>query len=114
MTSGTAAMRLTALIAALPDESTKDIPAKAIVADLVALLPKTSGFVVRSPDNVLAAVGSQQARVRMALGALAIGFAIAFALSASFSPAPGNGAKSSAPAASASDGTTVLPHERNP
>jgi hypothetical protein len=57
MTSGTAAMRLTALIAALPDESTKDIPAKAIVADLVALLPKTSGFVVRSPDNVLAAVG---------------------------------------------------------
>ena len=39
-----ATARLTAMIASLPDEPTKDIPAKTIAADLVALLPKTSEF----------------------------------------------------------------------
>ncbi len=47
MPKATAAVRLAALIAALPDEQTKDIPAKSIAADLVALLPKTAGFSVR-------------------------------------------------------------------
>jgi hypothetical protein len=112
MSKATAAMRLTALIAALPDESTKDIPAKAIAASLVALLPNTAGFSVGSSDSVLAAVGPQRAQIRFALGALAILVMIAFALSASLSPHPGNGAKPSAP--SVNDATTALPREHDP
>ena len=107
-----AAVRLTALIAALPDEPTRDIPAKTIAADLVALLPKTAGFDVRSPDGVFAAVGPQRAQIRFALGALAILAMIALALSASLSSPPGNGAKPSA--APVGDATTTLPHERDP
>jgi hypothetical protein len=107
-----AAVRLTTLIAALPDEPTKDIPAATIAADLVALLPKTNGFVVRSPDRVFAAVGPQQTRIRMALSALAIVIAILFALSANLSSAPGNGAKPSAP--TAGDATTTLPRKLDP
>lgn len=107
-----AAVRLTTLIAALPDEPTKDISAKAIAADLVALLPQTSVFVVRSPDKALAVVGSQQTQIRMALGALAIVIAIVFALSANLSSAPGNGVKPSAP--SAGDATTALPRKLDP
>ncbi len=56
MPKATAAVRLTALIAALPDEQTKDIPVKSIAADLVALLPKANGFDVRSTSSVIAAV----------------------------------------------------------
>ena len=89
-------MRLTALIAALPDEPTRDIPAKTIAADLVALLPKASSFNVRSSDSVFAAVGPQRAQIRIALGALAIVILIVFALSANLSPGAGNGAKPSA------------------
>jgi hypothetical protein len=112
MTRDAAAVRLTALIAALPDEPTRDIPAKVVAADLVALLPKTAGFSVGSSDGVFAAVGPQRAQVRFALGALAILVMIAIALSASPSPQPGNGAKPSA--APIGDATTALPRERNP
>ena len=92
-----ASERLTALIAALPDEPTADISAKAIAADLVALLPRTSSFNVRSPDSVFAAVGPQRTQVRIALGALAIVILIAFALSANLSPGSGNGAEAVGP-----------------
>jgi hypothetical protein len=112
MPRATAAARLTALIAALPDEPTKDIPVKAIASDLVALLPKTYDFVVRSPSGVLAAVGPQRTPIRMALAALAIVIAIAFALSTTLSPHPGNGANPAVP--SAGDATTALPHEHDP
>ncbi len=112
MPKATAAVRLTALIAALPDEQTKDIPAKSIAADLVALLPKANGFDVRSTSSVIAAVGPRQAQIRFALGALAILAMIALALSASLSSAPGNGAKPSA--APVGDATTALPREREP
>ena len=61
MPSPTAVMRLTTLIAALPDDSTKAIRAKGIVDDLIALSPKSRGFTVRPIDSVLAAVGPQQA-----------------------------------------------------
>ncbi len=107
-----AAVRLTALIVALPDEPTKDIPAKTIAADLVALLPKAVGFTSVRPDGVFAAVGPQRAQIRFALGALAILAMIALALSASLSSAPGNGAKPSA--APVGEATTTLPRERDP
>ncbi len=112
MPRDTAATRLTALIVALPDEPTKDIPAKTIAADLVALLPKTAGFTVGSSDGVFTAVGPQRAQIRLALGVLAIMVMIALALSAGPSSAPGNGAKPSA--APVGDAATALPRERNP
>ncbi len=104
--------RLAALIAALPDEPTADIPAKTIAADLVALLPKTNSFKVRSPDRMIAAVGPQRTQVRIALGALAVVIFIVFALSANFSPGAGNGAKPSA--ASADAAATALPRKLDP
>jgi len=79
----TAATRLTALIVALPDELSKDIPAKTIAAGLVALLPKANGFDVRSQGSVFATGEPQRAQIRFALGALAIMVMIALALSAS-------------------------------
>jgi hypothetical protein len=112
MPKATAAVRLTALIAALPDEQTKDIPAKSIAADLVALLPQTAGFSVGSSDGVFAAVGPQRAQIRFALGALAILVMIALALSSSLSSMPGNGAKPSA--APVGDTTIASPRERIP
>jgi hypothetical protein len=112
MTRDAAAMRLTALIVALPDEPNRDIPAKTIAADLVALLPKVNGFDVRSTSSVVAAVGPRQAQIRFVLGALAMMAMIALALSANLSSAPGNGAKPSA--APVGDAATALPRERNP
>ena len=112
MTRDAAAVRLTALIVALPDEPTRDIPAKAIAADLVALLPKASGLDVRSTSSMLAAVGPRQAQIRFALGALAILAMIALALSASLSSTPGTGARPSV--SPAGDTTTNLPRERQP
>jgi hypothetical protein len=108
----TAATRLTALIAALPDESTKDIRAKAIADDLVALLPGSNGFTVRPSDGTFATDGPRQAQIRMAMGALFVLFLIVFALAANLSPAPGNGAKSSAPPVGAP--TMALPREHDP
>ncbi len=104
--------RLTALIAALPDEPTADIPARTIAADLIALLPRTNSFNVRSPDRGLAGVGPQRTQVRIALGALAVVIAIVFALSANLSPGPEKGAKPSAISADAA--ATVLPRKLNP
>jgi hypothetical protein len=112
MTSDAAAVRLTALIVALPDEPTRDIPAKTIAADLVALLPKANGFDVRSTSSVIASVGARQAQIRFALGALAIMAMIALALSAKVSRAPESGATPSL--APIGDVTTVLPRGRNP
>ena len=109
MPSATATMRLTTLIDALPDESTKNICAKGIVEYLVALLPKSKGFTVRPTDSVLAVVGSQQAQIRTVLGALFILILITFALSARLSSTPEEGVKP--PAAEA---TTALPYQHNP
>ena len=107
-----AAMRLTALIAALPDAPTKDVPATTIAANLVTLLPKPARFTVGSSDSVFAAVGPQRAQIRFALGALAILAMIALALSASLSSAPGSGAKPSA--APVGDATSASSSARNP
>jgi hypothetical protein len=112
MSKATAAMRLAALIAALPDGPTKDIPAKASAASLVALLPTPAGFTIGPSDGVFAAVGPQRTQIRFALGALAILVMIAFALSANLSPHPGNGAKP--PVSTANDAATAPPHEHDP
>jgi hypothetical protein len=104
--------RLTALIAALPDEPTADVPARTIAADLIALLPGTKNFDVRSADRPLAALGPQRTQVRMVVGALAIALLIVVAHSAHRSPGPGNGANSSAPPADAA--ATVLPRAHDP
>ena len=53
MPSATAVMRLTTLIDALPDESTKNIRAKGIVDDLIALLPKSNGLLSVRPTACL-------------------------------------------------------------
>ena len=111
MPSATAIMRLTALIDALPDESTKNIRAKGIVDDLIALLPKSSGFAVRPTDSVLAVVGPQQAQIRTVLSALFILILVIFALSARLSSAPEDGANPPPPMA---DAATALPHQHNP
>jgi hypothetical protein len=112
MTRDAAAARLTKLIVALPNEPTKDIPAKTIAADLVALLPQTAGASVGSSDSVFAVVGPRQAQLRFALGVLAIAAMIALALSASLSSTPGNGAKPWA--APVGDSTIASPHQREP
>jgi hypothetical protein len=105
-------MRLTTLIDALPDESTKNIRAKGIVDDLIALLPRSNGSTVRPTDSGLAVVGPQQAQIRTVLSALFILILIIFALSARLSSAPEDGAKPSAPPVA--DATTALPHPHNP
>jgi len=112
MPSDAAAVRLTALIAALPGEPANDIPAMTVAANLVTLLPKPASFTVNSSDGVFAAVGPQRAQIRFALGALAILAMIALALSASLSSAPGNGAKPSP--TPVGDATTTSLHERKP
>jgi hypothetical protein len=112
MPKATAAARLAALIAALPDEQSSDNPAKSTAADLVTLLPKAPGFTVGSSDGVFSAVGPQQAQIRFALGALAILAMIALALSASLSSPPGIGANPSA--APVSEATTTAPREHSP
>ena len=107
-----AATRLTALIVALPDAPTKNVPAMTIAASLVTLLPKAARFTVGPSDGVFAAVGPQQAQIRFALGALAIMAMIALALSASLSSAPGNGAKPAA--APVGDATSTSSSVRTP
>jgi hypothetical protein len=106
-----AAARLTALIAALPDTPTKDVPAKTVAANLVTLLPKPASFTVNSSDSVFAAVGPPRAQIRFALGALAILAMIALALSASLSSTPGVGAKP--PVAPVGDATSASSSTRN-
>ena len=112
MPSATAALRLTALISALPDGSIKNIRAKAIVDDLVALLPKSNDVTVRPTDSLFATVDPRQTRIRTAMAALFILYLIISALSASLSTAPGNGAKPAAPPVA--DATTNLPYEHDP
>jgi hypothetical protein len=102
-----ATKRLTALIAALPRESSAELPSQTIAGDLVALLPRAASFNVALPESVFAAAGLPRPEVRFALSALAIVVAIAFALSVGLSPKPGAGPRPSA--SPVEDATTVLP-----
>ena len=112
MPSAAAAIRLNALIAALPDELTKDIRAQAIADKLVALLPKSNSATVRPTNGLIAAVGPRQTRVHTAMAALFILFLIISALSSSLSRAPVNGAMPTA--SPVADATTALPYRHNP
>src|SRR5271157_3271525 len=100
-----AAVRLNALIDALPQEPASAIPSKTGAADLVALLPKGKTSNVRPPDGLFAATGLRQTQILVAFGAFAIMMLIVFAISALFSPGPGSGANPSAPRAA--DATTA-------
>ena len=112
MPADAAATRLTALIVALPGAPTKDVPAMTIAANLVRLLPKAPSFTVGASDSVFAVAGPQRAKIRFALGALAILAMIALALSASLSSAPGSGAKPSA--APIGDATSASSNAQKP
>jgi hypothetical protein len=101
-----AVVRMTALIDALPDEGTIGIPTT-IAADLVALLPRGNRLNVRSSASVVAPAGRRQARILMALSALAIMTLIVFAISAVIPVGPGIGENPSPPRAY--DATTVVP-----
>ncbi len=113
MPKATAAARLAALIAALPDEQSKRQSRQVDrrrSGDAVAEGGRVSR--VGSSDGVFSAVGPQQAQIRFALGALAILAMIALALSASLSSPPGIGANPSA--APVSEATTTAPREHSP
>jgi len=101
-----AVVRLTALIDALPNEGTIGIPTT-IAADLVALLPRGNSPNVRSSVSLFAPAGRWQARILMALSALAIMALIVFAISAIIPVRPGIGENPLPPRAS--DATTVMP-----
>jgi hypothetical protein len=98
--------RLTALIDSLPDEGTIGIPTT-IAADLVALLPRGNRLNVRSSVSVFVPAGRRQARILMALSALAIMTLIVFAISAVIAVGPGIGENPLSP--HAYDATTVMP-----
>ncbi len=107
-----AAMRLSALIEALPPEPASAIPSKTSAADLVALLPQGKTPNVRPPDSLFAATGLRQTQILVAFGAFVIIMLIVFAISALFSPGPGSGANPLAPRAA--DATTALPRKPGP
>ena len=93
MTKEAAAVRLTALIDALPPEPANNIPSKTSAADLIALLPKSKTPNVRPSGNMFAATGLRQTQMLVAIGAFAIMMLIVFTMSALFSAGPGNGAE---------------------
>ena len=107
-----AAVRLSALIDALPFEPASAIPSKTSAADLVALLPKGKTPNARPPDSLLAATGFGQTQIVVAFGAFAIMMLVVFAISALFSPGSGSGADPLAPRAA--DATTALPRKPGP
>jgi hypothetical protein len=102
-----AAVRLTALIEALPGEPASAFPSKTSAATLVALLPKGKSPEVRPSDSRLAATGLRQMQILLALSAFAIMMLIVFTMSALFSAEPGTAAKPSA--ARGDDAATVMP-----
>jgi hypothetical protein len=102
-----AAVRLTALIEALPNAPASAIPSRMSAADLVALLPKRKAADVRPSDSAFAATGLRETRVLMALGGFAIVMLVLFTMSALFSGWPGTGAISSG--TRGHDAATVVP-----
>ena len=101
-----AAVRLTALIEALPHAPASAIPSMS-AADLVALLPRGKAVDVRSSESASAPTGLRETRVLMALSGFAIMMLVLFTMSALFSDGPGTGAKSSA--ARGHEAATVVP-----
>ncbi len=102
-----AALRLTALIEALPNVPASAIPSRMSAADLVALLPKRKAADVRPSDSAFTATGLRETRVLMALSGFAIVMLVLFTMSTLFSGWPGTGAISSA--TRGHDEATVVP-----
>ena len=102
-----AAVRLTALIEALPNAPASAISSGMSAADLVALLPKRKVADVRPSDRAFAPTGLSETRVLMALSGFAIVMLVLFTISALFSGSPGTGAISSA--TRGHDAATVVP-----
>jgi hypothetical protein len=103
-----AAVRLTALIDALPREPASAIPLKTGAADLVALLPKGKTPNVRPSNSMPVATGLRHTQILAALSAFAIIMLIVFTMSALFSGEPGAGATKPS-AARGDDAATVMP-----
>jgi hypothetical protein len=72
MSKETATARLTALIGALPDEPTADVPIASVAGDLVALLPRAISFAPPLPQKLAAPLGFANPRLRLGLCALAL------------------------------------------
>src|SRR5271165_1874322 len=86
-----AAVRLTALIDALPREPVSAIPSQTSAADLVALLPKGNTTNPRTSDRAFSPSGWREKQILVTLCALATMVLIVFAISALFTPGPGTG-----------------------
>jgi hypothetical protein len=93
MPTEAAAMRLTALIDALPVEPASAILSGTSAADPVALLPKGKTPDVRPSDGVFAATGLRETQIFVALSAFVLMMLIVFTMSALFSAEAGTGAK---------------------
>jgi hypothetical protein len=82
MSREAATTRLTALLAALPDEGTALVPASTIASKLIALLPVAKHFSPPISDNLAGAFGSPNLRFSLGVGALAVMVALALLISA--------------------------------
>jgi hypothetical protein len=105
-----AATRLTALIAALPDESIAELPVDPIARNLVARLPSGGKFAPRPHESP--AAECENARAALASGALVLLTALALLISAPQAPDSRQNAVSFASTASAATGS-VPPFARN-
>jgi hypothetical protein len=76
-----ATARLAGLIAALPDAAMAKLPADAIAADLIGLLPRASDPADPSRPGALADISSEHARARLGFTGLALLVAIALVVS---------------------------------
>jgi hypothetical protein len=94
-----AATRLTALIAALPDEPIAELDVDPIARDLVALLPDGRSLAPRSDES--SATERENMRAALGFGALVLVTALALLISAPQSPGSRQSAGSFASTASA-------------
>jgi len=83
-----ATARLAALIAALPAEATTKLPADAIAADLIGLLPRTNKLAPPSLPEPLGDISSENARAMLGFIGLALLVVIALIVSAPQSREP--------------------------
>lgn len=105
MSKSTATARLSALIAALPDAPTAGVPIESVAGDLVALLPRPNAFASHAPQRRAGLLGFENARVGLALGALAL--LIFVAMFYSYGPTLGMG--KGAPPPERGDAETAKP-----
>ena len=91
MSRAMATARLAALIGALPDEPTEGVPIESVAGDLVALLPRPNAFAPPAPQKRATLPGFENARLGLALSALALLVFLAMLISYGFSIGSGAG-----------------------